>query len=243
MNKADLKLDWCSYKAAKYAVEHWHYSRRMPIGKIVKIGAWESSAFIGCILFSTGASAQLHKAFRVLRNEVCELVRVALAEHCAPVTRIVAVALNKLRGVCPGLRLVVSFADPERGHVGGIYQAGNWIYVGRSSPGLYYRLPDGSLTHNRNLQGPKVFGGSPAKGIQAQWTAALRADLASGKIKRVVTAPKYKYLMPLDPEMRKQIEPLAKPYPKKCAGSIENDAATAQVAEGGVIPTPALQEK
>ena len=33
MNKADLKLDWCSYQAAKWAVEHWHYSKTMPVAK------------------------------------------------------------------------------------------------------------------------------------------------------------------------------------------------------------------
>ena len=30
MSKAILKLDWCDYKAAKYAVEHWHYSKSLP---------------------------------------------------------------------------------------------------------------------------------------------------------------------------------------------------------------------
>jgi hypothetical protein len=25
-SKPVLKLDWCSHAAAKYAVEHWHYS-------------------------------------------------------------------------------------------------------------------------------------------------------------------------------------------------------------------------
>lgn len=25
--KPELRLDWCSYQAAKYAVEYWHYSQ------------------------------------------------------------------------------------------------------------------------------------------------------------------------------------------------------------------------
>ena len=28
-SKPTLKLDWCSHEAAKYAVEHWHYSKRI----------------------------------------------------------------------------------------------------------------------------------------------------------------------------------------------------------------------
>ena len=46
-DKVDLRLDWCSYEAAKYAVEHWHYSKRMPKSKLAKIGVWEDGEFIG----------------------------------------------------------------------------------------------------------------------------------------------------------------------------------------------------
>ena len=56
MNKADLKLDWCSHAAAKYAVEHWHYSRVMPAGKRIMIGVWERGQYIGAIIFSWGAN-------------------------------------------------------------------------------------------------------------------------------------------------------------------------------------------
>ena len=45
--KVELKLDWCSYEAAKYACEHWHYSKCMPVGKTVKIGVWENKKYIG----------------------------------------------------------------------------------------------------------------------------------------------------------------------------------------------------
>jgi len=47
----NLRLDWCSHAAAKYAVEHWHYSARMPKFKQIYIGAWESGRFIGAIIF------------------------------------------------------------------------------------------------------------------------------------------------------------------------------------------------
>ena len=52
---------------------------------------------------------------------------------------------------------------------------------------------------------------------------------------------KHKYLMPLDDEMRKQIEPLRKPYPKRVR-SVDSDTATVQVAEGGANPTRTLDE-
>jgi hypothetical protein len=45
--------------------------------------------------------------------------------------------------------------------------------------------------------------------------------------------------MPLDDEMRKQIEPLQKPYPKR-ARSIDSDATAIQAVEGGATPTRTL---
>jgi len=127
MSKVELKLDWCSHEAAKYAVEKWHYSQRMPVGKIVRVGAWEDKQFIGCVLFARGANNAIGIEYGLTQIEVCELVRVALHKHQSPVSRIGAIAMKLLRKASPGLRLVVSYADSEEGHHGGIYQAMNWI--------------------------------------------------------------------------------------------------------------------
>lgn len=236
----DLRLDWCSYQAAKYAIEHWHYSRTMPIGKLVRLGVWEDRGFIGTVIYSTGASPQLHRAFGLSRFELCELVRIGLRDHSAPVSRIVAVSLRLLRRQAPALRLVVSFADPEQGHLGGIYQAGGWLYLGQSTPGLYYDI-GGRLTHNRNLQGPKGFQGKSLPQSQESYTAALRGGLADGSIKAVRTAPKHKYAMPFDDEIRERIAPMAQPYPKR-VGSADGGMPGDQPGGGGSIPTPALQK-
>ena len=47
----DLRVDWCDYQAAKYAVMHWHYSKAMPAGRNVYLGVWESNRFVGAVLF------------------------------------------------------------------------------------------------------------------------------------------------------------------------------------------------
>lgn len=132
MNKSDLKLDWASHKAALYACKHWHYSKRIPVNKLLKIGVWEKNIFIGVIIFGVGASASLHKQFGLRREEVCELVRVALNVHKTPVSRMMSISLKFLKNNAPNLKIVVSFADPSQGHYGGIYQANNWVYTGMS---------------------------------------------------------------------------------------------------------------
>ena len=116
MSKADLKLDWCSHEAAKYAVMNWHYSKTMPSGKLTKIGVWENCTFIGCVLFGRGASNNIGKPYGLLQTGCCELVRIALKSHISTVTRIVGISIRLIRSQSPGLRLIVSYADPEQKH-------------------------------------------------------------------------------------------------------------------------------
>ena len=54
-----------------------------------------------------------------------------------------------------------------------------------------------------------------------------------------ITKGKHRYLMPLNNAMRKQIEPLRKPYPKRGI-SKDGVAACNQQVEGGSIPTMPL---
>ena len=229
--KPTLKLDWCSHEAAKYAVERWHYSKRMPKSKLAKIGVWEDEKYIGVVIFGVGATSDLVKSYGLDKTEGCELVRVALREHSTSVSRIVSIALKLLKRSMTGLRLVVSFADPEQGHTGGIYQAGGWFYVGRSQASEEY-LVNGKRWHGRALRHEKP----------AHLTTKQTLALMDPNFKVIMGSTKYRYLMPLDDAMRLQIAPLAKPYPKRiCAASIDSDAPGFQPVEGGADPTAALK--
>jgi len=228
--KPDLKLNWCSYEAAKFAVKNWHYSHTMPTGKLVKIGAWEEGKFIGVVIFGYGATPEIGSPFGLRQIEVCELVRVALTKHDSKTSKIVAVSLKLLMRQSPGLRLIVSFADSEQGHYGGIYQAGNWLYVGADSYHCY--KVSGELVHPRTLYSRYGVGGQSVPWLR------LHVD---PKAERIITAQKYKYLYPLDDDMRKRIEPLRKPYPKRphANEAIEN-APGDQSGNGGASPTRSL---
>ena len=94
MNKTDLRLDWCSFHAAKYACENWHYSKSIPAAPRIMIGVWEDKIFIGCVIFSRGASSNIGKSFNLPQTECCELTRIALTQHLTPVSRIISIALK-----------------------------------------------------------------------------------------------------------------------------------------------------
>jgi hypothetical protein len=221
VSKCDLRIDWATHAAAKYACEHWHYSRCTPKFKQVWIGVWEDERFIGIVAFGRSSTPYLGDAFGLKTTECCELTRVALTAHKSPVSRIVSLALMFLKKQSPGMRLVVSLADSLQGHHGGIYQAGNWIYIGRSSEmqQFYFR---GKWRNDSSLM--RYLQVNPA---------------AKSVLKKRKVPGKHKYLMPLDSDMRKRISTLSKPYPKRAQGDTKDTPGNLP-GEGGSTPTCAL---
>jgi len=197
-DNVNLKVDWCSYDAAKYACKNWHYSKCLPAGKIVKIGAWENGKFIGVVLFSRGATANIGKPYSLGQNEVCELTRVALTNHVSFVSQIMKLAIFLLKKKNPGLKLIVSYADSGQDHTGAIYQATNWIYEGSFGGEVYLEI-NGKVMHRRSVF--SLYGTSSIEKIP--------------NAKKILASAKHKYLMPLNKKMRKKIIKLSKPYPKK----------------------------
>jgi hypothetical protein len=68
-----LRLDWATHEAAKFACEHWHYSGCIPKSKIAKIGVWENERFIGVVIFGVGANHDLVKRYGLTPEQGCEL--------------------------------------------------------------------------------------------------------------------------------------------------------------------------
>lgn len=228
-SRPDLRLDWCSYEAAKYACEKWHYTKSVPTPPLVRIGVWESKRFIGVVIFGRGASNNLLKPYGLSVTEGSELVRVALAKHQSPVSRIVAIALRMLHKSNPKLRIIVSHADVNEGHHGGIYQAGGWLYTGRTAKDITYVDDNGKKWHSRMV--------SPA-GIKTAYGQKRRVPRPQD-CEAIQLVGKHRYLMPLDDAMRAKILPLSKPYPKR-ATSVASDTPANHAGEGGATPTVAL---
>jgi hypothetical protein len=198
-----------------YSILWWHYSKCLPVGKLVKVGAWEDGKFIGVVIFGRGANNNMLKPFGLDQDDGCELVRIALTKHITPVSKIMTFAVRFLKKSQPGLQLIVSYADPEQGHHGGIYQACNWIYTGPSGKAI------------------KIF-------YKGKWTHKKTVDDAgvnqTNLLKKTVTG-KHRYLMALDKNMSAKIAPLAKPYPMR----VKKQDSEHPSELGGAVPTDTLQ--
>jgi hypothetical protein len=211
-DKVNLKIDWASHEAAKYACLNWHYSKCLPVGKLVKIGAWENDKFIGVVIFGRGANKSLGEPYKLDQTECCELVRIALTNHKTPVSRIMSIAIKLLKNIHKQLKLVISFADAEKNHHGGIYQATNWVYVGKTNSADEY-LYKGKRWHGRAFR--KSLGS--------------HLNYMNKGLEIIQGSQKHRYLMPLDDNMRKQVQQLAKPYPKRMKQAMVDSIDTAKV--------------
>ena len=200
-----FKVDWSSFEAAKYACENWHYSKSIPVGKLVKVGVWEHEKFIGVVLFGRGANYNLLKPFGLNPDQGCELIRIALTKHETPVSKIIAVALKFLKKSNPKLKLVVSYADADQNHHGGIYQATNWIYTGLLNSGTVAAfIIKGKKVHRKSIHSIGV----------KQNIESIKKYL-DPKAEVFYTKGKHRYLMPLCDSIRPFILELKKTYPKR----------------------------
>jgi hypothetical protein len=123
----------------------------------------------------------------------------------------------------------VSSADLNQGHEGKIYQASNWVFVGKTGYEAGITL-NGKLTHRRTIN--SKYGTS-----DIGWLQQHVDPLAT----RYEGQPKYKYLLPLDDEIASRIRLLSKSYPKKCATSDTSDTPGVHPGEGWAARTVALR--
>lgn len=223
--KTNLKIDWATHEASKYACKNWHYSKCMPVGKTVKIGVWEDQKFIGVVIFSYGANNNAAKSFKLTQYECCELTRIALNKHSTPVSRILSIALKFSKHQSSGIKLVFSYADKtNQNHHGGIYQANGWLYIGErttSEKDAYYII-NGKKIHGRSARAK--YGKS--SNFPSGWTHSPAET-------------KHLYIKILNNDYKLNFKILK--YPKR-ASSKDNVVSGFQSEEGGAIPTDALHK-
>lgn len=203
-----MRITRATNTAIRYACLNFHYAKAVPVNPIGYNIYNDNDEWCGVILYARGACPQIGKPYGLIQGQVLELVRVALNGKQEHTTQAVALSLKQLKKDYPIIRLIVSYADTEQKHLGTIYQATNWIYTGKATEGdtMFY-LIRGKKVHNKTLNDMLVRRGLKIglENIRKYIDPNAEPLKAGGK---------FKYLMPMDKKMKKQIAPLAKPYPK-----------------------------
>lgn len=192
-----MRISIATPKAVRYACMNFHYAKAVPTCQYGFNIFNDKDEWCGVIVFGGGATPTLVKHFGMCSGEVLELERVALNGKQEQTSKAVAMALNYLHKVNPLVKLVVSFADQRQKHVGTIYQATNWIYLGVSDAKTYEYLLDGKWTHKRSIN------------------ARSDRDMLKETLPKRETSLKFRYIFVFDKRLRKKYLQKAQPYPKE----------------------------
>jgi hypothetical protein len=143
-------------------VERHHYSGSYPAARF-RFGLYEAGRLAGVAVFSHPTNEKVLSPFPGERGQAAELGRFVLDDGVKGngESWFIARCFERLRE--RGQVGVVSFSDPVPrtsiagaqvfpGHVGGIYQATNGIYVGRATARTLRLLPDGRVFSARSAQ-------------------------------------------------------------------------------------------
>lgn len=188
---------------AALLVGQYHYSHKLPAGMSKVIGLHASGGLFGdlgpmvaCVCFGPANVYWESSACLELRR----MVRVP--DVAISLSGLVAVACRLLRS--QGLPLLISYADPEHGHHGGVYQACSWHYAGPAGETRGGFAYDGRVYHRRAWKSYEAF----------------VADVARGDAKRceiVHVTPKHLYWKALTrkgAQIAKERGLASMPYPK-----------------------------
>lgn len=125
-----MRLTYATNKAINYACKHFHYAKATPVNTLGYNVYNDDDEWCGCVLFGSGANNNIGNEYGLKQGQVLELVRVALNGKQSCTSQVVSASLKQLHKDCPLCRLVVSYADCDQSHLGTIYQATNWCFVG-----------------------------------------------------------------------------------------------------------------
>ena len=190
--------------AVREFIQEHHYSKNINGCKITQCYAlYDFGELVGAMLFGE-LSTTAWKKYGETEKDVIELRRLVTLDKCPKNTEsmFIAKALKHLKKV-HSYKICISYADPYHGHVGFIYQAANWSFLGKTPKDKLLVTPEGRTYHSRALR-------TKYKGDYKPFVKKLRAMNDSGLLKEVVTPGKYIYSYNLD---KKQIA-TGLPYPK-----------------------------
>ncbi len=155
MRPKDLTIKECEASEIRSFIEANHYSHSINGVKISYCFAVEYGGnLVGAVLFGAMSTTAWK---RFARNEyaVLELRRLVLVDE-APrnsESRVISQCIKHIKKVDRSIKVIVSYADPMYGHIGTVYKASNFQYLGSGSKDKGYLDPDtGKIYHSRALR-------------------------------------------------------------------------------------------
>jgi len=210
---AAIRVEQVPVKEVRRAIVTGHYSGVMPDAVQECFGAYADGVLVGAAAYGPGGNSKTLAAIipGFDNTNGRELIRV-WAHQDAPTNTVSRMVAASLKMLPRPVGLVVTFADSGQGHVGTIYQALNFYYLGMSSKGVRYVDRDGvevtaRLANIYRMRNPARFG--------KMSLGQIREELGW---QPVVSHPKHRYAIGVGISKRKvnrTLAGMALPYPRR----------------------------
>lgn len=202
-NLFDIKQ--VSYNIAINIVCEFHYLKRQaPCSSAFGLYCKTCKMICGIIIYGTPSSSSLREGIcgKEEKDNVIELTRLWIKDGTPTNTESYLIG-NTLKK--SGKEIIVSYAEPDQGHIGIVYQATNWIYTGLSEKRTNWKI-EGIQKHSQTI---------------ADKYSSLEAKIKYGDKFSIIERPrKHRYVyFNCKPNRKKQL--ISKlnysisPYPKK----------------------------
>lgn len=189
--------------AKNLLVQH-HYLHSFPGGTQICLGAFVGNRLLGVLTLGVGPTNAHRLVDGAAPSDCVTLTRLWLSDELPKnsESRVLGIALRSLRKATK-LKFVLTYADPNAQHIGTIYQATNWIYIGPSQAMPLLDLGDGIPRHTRTVA--HSFGTHSVKHFRKHGM----------NVTRIPQVPKHRYIYFLDRSWRDRLKVEQLPYPKK----------------------------
>ena len=183
----DFSVVHCERSEVKDFIEKWHYSKSINgLMSDYCFKLMDGNRMIGAMIYGRFAMANVWKKYSNSPEEVIELRRLCCIDDTPKNTESYFIG-NTLRWLKKNttIKTVISYADPEYGHEGIIYQATNFKDIGKTSAGKVI-MHNGKKYHDKAIR-------TKYKGELKPFAARLSEALESGDAFYKKTKGKYIY--------------------------------------------------
>lgn len=146
----EMKVKPMTVKEARPYIATFHYSQTMPDSTKYVFGGYYDDKLCGIVAYGmgTGKNQYLSVIPTIENGQYLELTRLWCANDMPRNTESKLISTS-LKMLPQSIKLIISFADDSKKHVGTIYQATNWYYLGSNKGGKTLICEDGIVKHTR----------------------------------------------------------------------------------------------
>ncbi len=181
----------CDRKEIRDFVEEWHYSHNINgLMSSYCFKLMDGDKIIGAMIYGKLGMANAWKKYGEKESDVIELRRLVCIDDTPKNTEsfFIGKTLRYLKQNTD-IKTIISYADPNYGHSGIIYQATNFTNIGKTSKGKVI-FWNGKKYHDKAIR-------TYYKGQLKPFAKKLKEALDNGEAKYEIQQPKIIYLMKL----------------------------------------------